>query len=108
LNDDTPWNLQARRRPPTAARKGRDLIKDFVADVDEIDLAAIDANAGLASDQAFSFIGAAAFSHTAGELQAKTLGVNTLVSGDVDGNGAADFQILLSGHVTLQAADFLL
>jgi hypothetical protein len=86
----------------------RDLVKDFVAGVDKIDLAAIDANSGLANDQAFSFIGSAAFSHTAGELQARTLGANTLVSGDVDGNGAADFQILLSGHVALQATDFLL
>jgi Ca2+-binding RTX toxin-like protein len=87
---------------------GRDLIKGFAAGTDKIDLAAIDANSGLASDQAFSFIGSGAFSHTAGELQAKALGANTLVSGDVDGNGTADFQILLSGTVTLQATDFLL
>ncbi len=36
------------------------------------------------------------------------LGASTLVSGDVDGNGHADFHILLSGHVTPQATDFLL
>jgi Ca2+-binding RTX toxin-like protein len=87
---------------------GRDLIKDFAAGVDKINLAAIDANSALADDQAFSFIGAGAFSHTAGELRAQMLGANTLVSGDVDGNGQADFQILLSGTVTLQATDFQL
>ena len=69
----------------------RDLIKDFTAGADIIDLGGIDANMGLAGDQAFSFIGNAAFSRTAGELQARALGANTLVSGDVDGNGRADF-----------------
>ena len=87
---------------------GRDRIKDFVAGSDKIDLAAIDANAGAANDQAFSFIGSGAFSHTAGELRASAFGANTLVSGDVDGNGKADFHILLSGSVALQATDFLL
>jgi len=87
---------------------GRDVIKDFVTGLDTIDLTQIDANALLANDQAFSFIGAGAFTHTAGELQAKTFGANTLVSGDVDGDGKGDFQILLSGSVALQATDFLL
>jgi Ca2+-binding RTX toxin-like protein len=87
---------------------GRDLIKDFVIGSDIIDLADIDANTLLADDQAFTFIGAGGFTHTAGELQAKAFGANTLVSGDVDGNGKADFQILLSGSVALQATDFLL
>jgi hypothetical protein len=76
--------------------------------VDRIDLAQIDADTGAADDQAFSFIGDGAFTHTAGELQAKAAGANTLISGDVDGNGTADFQILLSGSVAVQATDFLL
>jgi hypothetical protein len=87
---------------------GRDLIKDFLIGSDQIDVTAIDADAGTASDQAFTYIGAGAFTHTAGELQAKAFGDKTLVSGDVDGNGKADFQILLSGSVALQATDFLL
>ena len=46
---------------------------------------------------------------TAGELQVPpTFGDNTMVSADVDGNGRADFQVLLAGHVTLQATDFML
>jgi Ca2+-binding RTX toxin-like protein len=87
---------------------GRDLISGFVAGTDKIDVTSIDANTGLANDQAFTFIGSGAFSRTAGELQAKAFGASTLVSGDVDGNGKADFQILLSGSVALQATDFLL
>jgi Ca2+-binding RTX toxin-like protein len=86
----------------------RDKIKDFVSGADTIDLGGIDANTGLAGDQGFNFIGDAAFSRTAGELQVRALGANTLVSGDVDGNGRADFHILLSGAVALQATDFVL
>jgi hypothetical protein len=85
---------------------GRDLIKEFEAGVDMIDLAAIDANSAMADDQAFSFIGSGGFTQTAGELRAALFGANTLVSGDVDGNGQADFHILLAGNVTLQASDF--
>jgi Ca2+-binding RTX toxin-like protein len=92
----------------SAAGGTRDVIKDFAAGADKIDLTLIDASKGAAGDQAFRFIGSAAFSGTAGELQATALGANTLVSADVDGNGKADFQILLSGSVALQATDFLL
>jgi Ca2+-binding RTX toxin-like protein len=92
----------------TGVAAARDIIRDFVSGVDTIDLSAIDADTGAANDQAFGFIGAGAFSRTAGELQARIVGANTVVSGDTDGNGQADFQILLSGHVTLQETDFLL
>ena len=50
----------------------------------------------------------ARFSHHAGELRAYSAGSNTLVAGDVDGNGRADFQIVLIGHHTLTAGDFIL
>jgi Ca2+-binding RTX toxin-like protein len=86
----------------------RDMIKDFTAGADTIDLAAIDANAGLAGDQAFAFIGDGAFTRHAGELQVVAFGDNTMVSADVDGNGRADFQVLLAGYVSLQAIDFML
>jgi hypothetical protein len=35
-------------------------------------------------------------------------GNNTLIAGDVNGNGQADFHIAAAGHVALQATDFLL
>jgi Ca2+-binding RTX toxin-like protein len=85
----------------------RDVIRDFLIGADQIDLTAIDANSRLAGDQAFNFIGSGAFSRTAGELQAKAVGPNTLVQGDVNGNGRPDFQILVTGHVALQETDFL-
>ncbi len=87
----------------------RDRIADFAVGVDKIDLAAIDANSvGGTADDAFSFVGAAAFSGTAGELRARAAGANTVVSGDLDGDAVADFQILLTGAHTLSAGDFLL
>jgi Ca2+-binding RTX toxin-like protein len=87
----------------------RDRIVDFAAGVDRIDLAAIDANTvGGGANDTFSFIGAAAFSNTAGQLRAAAFGTNTLVTGDVDGDGGADFHILLSGTFVLSAGDFLL
>ena len=95
----------------TVGGAARDVIRDFLIGADKIDLAAIDANAGAAGDQAFSFIGAGEFAGTAGELQVRPFGVagvHTVISGDVDGNGRADFQSLLNGSVALQATDFLL
>jgi Ca2+-binding RTX toxin-like protein len=86
----------------------RDVIKDFLVGADKIDLVQIDANTGAADDQAFTFIGAGEFTGQAGELRATTAGDNTMIAGDVDGNGGADFQILLSGQITLQATDFRL
>ena len=86
-----------------------DKILDF-ASGDRIDLSLIDADSNTANDQAFTFIGAAAFSHKAGELQAVNTSANEwTVSGDVDGDGNADFQILVTvtdGHI-LGAGDFL-
>jgi hypothetical protein len=62
----------------------------------------------VAGDQAFSFIGTAAFTHHAGELRFATASGVTSVYGDVNGDGTADFQIRLSGTITLVAADFVL
>ncbi|MDR6292478.1 Ca2+-binding RTX toxin-like protein [Inquilinus ginsengisoli] len=88
---------------------GADLITDFShAQVDRIDLAGIDANTTLAGDQAFAFIGAAAFTHHAGELRATVAGAVTTVAGDVNGDGVADFSVTLTGALTLVAADFVL
>ena len=84
-----------------------DVIFDFDG-LDQIDLRSIDANSGLAADQAFSFIGTGAFTSTAGELRYEIDGTGTHVYGDVDGNGVADFEVLISGSVSLTASRFLL
>ena len=85
----------------------RDVITDFDA-LDVIDLRLIDANTGAGGDQAFTFIGTAAFTNTAGQLRYSYDGVDTHVFGDVNGDGAADFEVLLNGLVTMNAGDFLL
>lgn len=91
------------------ANANADEIRDFShAQGDRIDLRLIDADTATVGDQAFSFIGAAEFSHHAGELRAVVAGGLTTVTADVDGNGTADLRIFLSGSLTLLAADFQL
>ncbi|HVY84975.1 MAG TPA: M10 family metallopeptidase C-terminal domain-containing protein, partial [Caulobacterales bacterium] len=91
----------------------RDLINDFTQGADVIDLSAIDAIAG-GGDDAFTLIGAGAFSHSAGELRydfidnAGAANDFTLISMDVNGDGAADSQIVLRGLISLTNSDFVL
>ncbi|MEA1832114.1 family 16 glycosylhydrolase [Methylobacterium durans] len=70
----------------------RDTIVDFdAAEGDTIDLSAIDANSLVAGDQAFTYIGAAAFS-AAGQLRY----ANGILSGDLNGDRIADFGLTLT------------
>ncbi|MBO1022362.1 calcium-binding protein [Methylobacterium sp. SD274] len=90
------------------AVSGRDIIKDFgFAEGDRIDLSGIDADFGQAGDQGFQFVGTDAFSGQAGELRTKFGGGNTLIQGDTNGDGAADFAVLLQGHQTLDNGSFV-
>ncbi len=88
----------------------RDVITDFdVSGNDRIEISRFDADTNVGGNQAFTFIGLTAFSNTAGELRAdQSSGTTTVVQGDVDGDGAADFEIELTGLITLDATDFLL
>jgi Ca2+-binding RTX toxin-like protein len=86
-----------------------DLITDFTrADGDRIDLSAIDAISGTPANNAFHFIGTAAFSGTAGELRFEKISGNTIVTVDVNGDAVADFEITLTGKIGLHATDFIL
>ena len=87
---------------------GRDIITDFLSGTDRIQFTGIDANTGAAGDQAFTMINTAAFSNVAGQLRYSVAGSNTLMEGDVDGNGVADFQLQLTGNHSFAAADLLL
>lgn len=80
-----------------------DVILDFrSAERDRIDLSGIDAVAGGANN-AFVFLGSGAFTGRAGQLR---FGDREDI-GDIDGDGDADFIILLSGDVNGDgAADF--
>lgn len=82
----------------SATLASADRITDF-ASGDRIDLSMIDADTGLADDQAFTSIGGAAFSGAAGELRVDTVAGDTVVSGDVNGDAVADFAIVLTGQV---------
>ncbi len=83
---------------------GRDTITDFVSKTDKIDLKAIDANTKTSGDQAFSYIGTSAFTKVAGQLHY----VNGMVEGDTNGDGIADFQIVLTNVGSLVVGDFIL
>lgn len=90
----------------------RDVITDFSqADGDKINLLGIDANTTTGGDQAFDLTddqsGAGPFTHLAGQLHFKYEKGNTIVEGDVNGDGKADFQIELIGHYALTDADFI-
>ncbi|HEY9346300.1 MAG TPA: M10 family metallopeptidase C-terminal domain-containing protein, partial [Inquilinus sp.] len=86
-----------------------DRIIDFShAQGDRVDLAGIDARFTVAGNQAFSFIGTAAFTGVAGQLHYWHDAGRTIVSGDVNGNRTADFNIVLTGTIALIAGDFVL
>ncbi|MBR0556564.1 hypothetical protein J5J10_12825 [Ciceribacter sp. L1K23] len=93
----------------TVASSGRDTIYDFShAQKDRIVLSSIDSDTKASGNQAFTFIGKSAFSHDAGELRYKFSGSSTIVEGDVNGDGKADFAILLSTKIDLVKGDFIL
>ena len=89
-----------------AASGARDLIVDFRRG-DKVDLAGIDANSGASGNQSFRIV--SGFTGSAGELTREKLGAGFLVSGDVDGDGNADFAIQVNTALSvLQASDFKL
>ena len=59
-------------------------------------------------DQAFTFIGNAGFHHIKGELHYVQKGCHTIVEGDTNGDGKADFQIDLLHKIALTKIDFVL
>ena len=86
-----------------------DLIGDFArAEGDRIDLSGLDANTKVTGDQAFTFIGGAAFSGAAGELRFEVIRGETVLMGDVDGDKVADGFVRLDGHPAIVAADLIL
>jgi Ca2+-binding RTX toxin-like protein len=94
----------------------RDIIRDFEHLVDRIDLKSIDAKTNVSGNNGFKFMAAegSSFTGVAGQLiwdqknKAGTSNDITLVSGDTNGDGIADFTLELTGLVTLTKADFIL
>ena len=92
----------------SVAPAGRDAIVDFnEAATDKIDLSTIDANGVLAGNNAFTFIGTAAFTGL-GQVRAFANGANTIVDINTTGSAAADMRIFLIGLHTLDLQDFIL
>jgi serralysin len=79
-----------------------DQITDFTRG-DRIDLRMIDAVAG-GADSKFAYIGGGAFTGVAGQLRY----ADGLLQGDTNGDGIADFAVVLTGAPGLTAADILL
>ena len=70
------------------------MITDFSRNVDKLDLSNIDANKKTAANDAFVLTGhhgLDSFSHSPGQLRYAFAGNQTIVSGDVNGDGKAPF-----------------
>jgi Ca2+-binding RTX toxin-like protein len=88
---------------------GHDTITDFSeSQGDRIRVNSIDAITSTTTDDHFTFIGTHPFDHVAGELRYVVSGSDSIVQGDVNGDGVADFTIRVSGVTTLYAHDFVL
>ena len=85
-----------------------DTITDFELGLDLIDFTTLDADGNSGTLDSFMFVGTAAFSGTAGELRYDNTSVagQTRILADIDGNGAADMEIRLTGSYTLSTDDF--
>ena len=86
---------------------GRDLIRDMAAG-DILDLSVIDADAGVAGNQAF--VRVASLGGRAGDftLTYDSLTKQTLFAADTNGDGLADMEILFSNNVTTLTAAWIL
>ena len=81
------------------------MIKGFVAGSDKIDLTRSTRTQDSPTTRRSASLARARSRTARASCGRKALGAKMLVSGDVDGNGMADFQILLRGSVALQATD---
>lgn len=93
---------------PSGINFAADDITDFVHGVDKIDLHLIDAKAGVAGDQAFSFKGTGALTGP-GQLHVTYIeGVITIIEANVSGSTDPEMRLVLDGHLSVSAGDFLL
>ncbi|RMH45772.1 MAG: hypothetical protein D6688_05730, partial [Alphaproteobacteria bacterium] len=94
----------------TAAAADGDVIADFQPG-DTIDLSGIDADGSMAGDQAFTLV-SGGFTGAMGELivthETRADGDYTVVQGEIDGVGGADFSIDIKGHHDLTEGNFTL
>ena len=93
-----------------AGSASRDIVNGLTHGVDRIDLSGVDAVQTSFGDDAFTFIGAARFSGTAGEMRTQSLGGPNavLLEMDVTGDGVANMQIFVNLTTFMQESDFIL
>jgi serralysin len=84
-----------------------DRITDFVSGVDKLDLSKIDANLGKGGEQAFRWVGTGVFSAAGDVRVGSNAAGNTVLSGDTNGDGVADFSVNL-GFAAIVQADVVL
>jgi Ca2+-binding RTX toxin-like protein len=86
----------------------RDLITDFVPGTDKLDLTGIDADTTATGQDAFRFLGSAAFDGAAGALHITYDAAHnvTILEGDTNGDQVANFGIELAGNLTLSQSNF--
>lgn len=90
---------------------GADRILDFTNGEDKLDFRILDADPVAPGRQALTFIGNAGFAvNGTAQVRYAVSGADTLVQIDLDGNGAADMEIVLVGHggQPLTGTEFLL
>jgi hypothetical protein len=85
----------------------QDRVLDFEHGVDRLELSAIDANAGVAGNQAFSFITGVQFT-AAGQAMFELSGGDTFVRLNTDADSFAEAIIRIVGVQTLTSADLIL
>lgn len=85
-----------------------DMILDFSrSQRDKLDLRALDADPGRGGDQAFSFIGTAAFTRT-GQVRQATVNGDTQVQVNLNADATPELTFALDQLIALQAGDFIL
>jgi Ca2+-binding RTX toxin-like protein len=89
------------------------ILRDIIVDFDQgdlIDLSRIDADAALAGNQAFTFIGEQAFSSVdaSGQVRCEFTNSYTMIYASVDADADAEFEIRLASYTPFSESDLLL
>ena len=85
----------------------RDKIYGFTAGVDKLNLSGIDADTTMAGNQAFHMVQPGMIFASPGDLEITSQGFNTIVQGDVNGDGVWDFSVQLVMSLGVTSADIV-